>query len=144
MINIAHSQLFLEYLSSSEESFTGFFNWTATYRDDSDIRVPYGWFEAKDRPLAYPPKWSDMNAVWKSIPFNKTKFIKALPHTPESFRKLAERPKLVIWVASHCQTTSKREFYVKKLSRYIQVSIPFVSHIEETRGFLSAISRKQP
>ena len=73
--------------------------------------------------MAFPPKWNDMTAVWKSNPFNKSEFLKALPHFPKPFRKLAERPKLVVWVVSHCETHSRREFYVKKLRRHIQVRI---------------------
>ena len=100
-----------------------FFNWTATYRDDSDLQRPYGWIEPKEKPFIYAPKWKEVSAHWKEHPFDKVEYIKTLPQTPESFRKLAERPKLVAWIVSNCHSNSNREDYVKELRKYIPVGI---------------------
>jgi hypothetical protein len=37
------------------EKFKGFFNWTMTYRKDSDIQRPYGWAAPKSWPWHYAP-----------------------------------------------------------------------------------------
>jgi len=74
------------------------FNWTMTYRRDSDIYHPYGRVEK----------------VLKS------------PSSPssKSSRKLSPsvpKPKLVAWVVSNCYTHSNRESYVLELENYIPV-----------------------
>ena len=37
--------------------------------------------------------------------------------------KLKDKSKLIVWPVSHCNTASKREEYVEKLSKYVQVDI---------------------
>ena len=37
--------------------------------------------------------------------------------------KLKDKSKLIVWPVSHCKTRSKREEYVEKLSKYVQVDI---------------------
>ena len=37
------------------EKFKNFFNWTMTYRRDSDIYRPYGWIAPKNWKWHYPP-----------------------------------------------------------------------------------------
>jgi hypothetical protein len=37
------------------EKFQGFFNWTMTFRKDSDIHRPYGWAAPKSWPWHYAP-----------------------------------------------------------------------------------------
>lgn len=76
--------------------YNDFYNWTASYRHDSDIFIPY--FSVKKLP-------------------NKMKI---------TFGKILEakdRKKMVVWFVSHCRTLSKREQYVKELSKYINVDI---------------------
>ena len=101
---------------------TDFFNWTSTYRDDSDLRLPYGWIEPIDRPFPYVPNWEETAMHWKTHPFNKTEFVRTLPQRPKTFLNLADRPGRVAWVVSNCQTSSKRERYVHELGKYIPVS----------------------
>ncbi|CAC5416384.1 E2.4.1.214 [Mytilus coruscus] len=70
------------------------FNWTKSYRKDSDGFSPYAFLRKKlENPVTN----------YTSIFMNKTKNI--------------------AWVVSHCQTQSKREAYVKELSKYIDVDI---------------------
>ncbi|CAC5410829.1 FUT-1 [Mytilus coruscus] len=70
------------------------FNWTLTYRKDSEGFSPYALLR---KHLHSPVK------NYTSIYMNKTKNI--------------------AWVVSRCRTPSKREAYVKELSKYIDVDI---------------------
>ena len=73
----------------------GQFNWTMSYRLDSDIVLPYGEVRKLSKPLPRP----DYHAVAKS------------------------KTKLVAWMVSHCNTHSRREDYVYQLQKYIPVDI---------------------
>lgn len=74
-----------------------YFNLTATYRTDSDIVISYGKVIRRDVPLAN----SD----------------------PELKVDLRFKTKPIAWFVSNCFTQSKREIYVKELTRFIQVDI---------------------
>lgn len=78
--------------------FEGYFNWTMTYRFDSDIPLSYGRIKA----LSKPSKMQHASSVIKS--HNKTN-------------------NLVAWMVSHCQTDSRREDYVKELKLHIGIDI---------------------
>ncbi|XP_013395623.1 alpha-(1,3)-fucosyltransferase C [Lingula anatina] len=70
------------------------FNWTMTYRQDSDIPIQYGSIMRREKPMK------------------------------RDFVDVAKRKsKLVAWFTSHCQTFSRREDYVKELQKYIPVDI---------------------
>ena len=70
------------------------FNWTMTYRPDSDITMYYG--EIEEREDIFPKNHL-------SIAKSKTKS--------------------VAWLVSHCDTASKREQYVAELAKHIPVNI---------------------
>ena len=74
------------------------FNWTMTYRDDSDIPFKYGEISPKQ----------------KSSKKMATKNYTAI---------LSSKSRDVAWIVSHCTTHSKREAYVQELSRYVAVDI---------------------
>lgn len=67
------------------------FNWTMTYRRDSDVQLLYG----RIKPL--------MNPL---INYRK--------------KKKKKKKKLVAWMVSHCETHGRREDYVKVLQRYVK------------------------
>ena len=96
----------------------GFFNWTMTFRWDSDVPRPYGWFEEIDKNKASPfyPHKTDH---W--IPYDEQKFRHSLPSRPQSFHDLARRPGKIAWIVSNCDTDSKREDYVFHLRKYLEV-----------------------
>ena len=71
----------------------GFFNWTITFKTDSDFHFPYGSY------VRLPP---DENV-------------------PTLIDYAASKSKFVLWAVSHCGTI--REKYVKKLLNYINVDI---------------------
>ena len=77
------------------QNFEYVFNWTMTYRRDSDIFYPYG--RIKKRTKKLPVK-------------NYT----------DIYRK---KKKGIIWFVSHCNTSSRREDYAKELSKYIDIDI---------------------
>ncbi|KAH6926653.1 hypothetical protein HPB50_020852 [Hyalomma asiaticum] len=69
------------------------FNWTMTYRRDSDVYVPYGRLLPRDASAACPNR--DLKALWESK--NKT----------------------AVWVVSNCFTDGGREDFVAELRKYI-------------------------
>lgn len=102
-----------------------FWNYTMTYRTDSDVPMPYGFIAPKvDRIHG-----GDLRAVqilqteWP-VDFNATDFIKnVLPNKGADFFKAADKPKKVAWVASRCKSNSHREEFVQELKKYIEVDV---------------------
>ncbi|CAG7816625.1 unnamed protein product [Allacma fusca] len=83
------------YFSPRLQSFGNLFNWTMTYRSDSDIHLPYGKFQKLEKP----------------IPVNGTEH-------------LAKRKKLVSLVLSNCNDVpSKRLRLIKELQKYVKVDV---------------------
>ncbi|XP_013410328.1 galactoside 3(4)-L-fucosyltransferase [Lingula anatina] len=78
----------------NKEMLFNSFNWTFTYKRNSDVFTPYGMIIKRDEPLTR----------------NFSEIIKA-------------KKKLVAWVVSDCTTRSRREEYVAELSKYINVDI---------------------
>ncbi|KAK4287389.1 hypothetical protein Pmani_039537 [Petrolisthes manimaculis] len=73
--------------------YNNVFNWTFTYRRDSDVVLPYG--EVM--------RLQHRDNSWDNIDFAQGK------------------TKLAAWIASNCITTSRRESLVKELQEYIPV-----------------------
>ncbi|KAK7788582.1 hypothetical protein R5R35_013315 [Gryllus longicercus] len=104
--------------ASSYEYMGGVFNWTMTYRLDSDIVRPYGQLS----PLGDTPSPAQ---GWLAVP--------AAPIAPSAAALEAhnssdapgegERKALVAWLVSHCRTPSRREDYVRALSQHIDVDV---------------------
>jgi alpha-1,3-fucosyltransferase len=94
---------------------SGFFNWTMTYRHDSDIPRPYGWIrtlEEESRTIYPPPQRETWPIVYKE---NRA--------IPKEYQHLAKRPGKVAWIVSHCDTPSRRMEYALELAKYIPVNI---------------------
>ena len=70
------------------------FNWSMTYRTDSDVQQPYGTLETLETPIE-----KDYNKLF----LHKTKF--------------------AVWIVSHCATHSKREDFVREMQKYVFVDI---------------------
>ena len=77
------------------QNFEYVFNWTMTFRQDSDIFYPYGRVIEKS-----------------SIPPAK--------NYSEIFKR---KKKSIVWFVSHCKTKSKREAYAEELKKYIDLDI---------------------
>ncbi|XP_013418459.1 glycoprotein 3-alpha-L-fucosyltransferase A-like [Lingula anatina] len=74
--------------------WAGMFNWTMTYRLDSDIFAPWHFPRKRDNVLV------------------------------KNFTDIALRKsKTVAWFVSHCASSSRRESYVKEMQKYIDVDI---------------------
>ncbi len=98
-------------------AISGFFNWTMTYRSDSDIPRPYGWIERNNVPKSYAPWREKPKPKW--LPYDEAEFKESLKFRNSSFLARAQRPKLVAWIVSNCHTSSRREDYVKLLQKEI-------------------------
>ena len=109
-----------------------FFNWTMTYRQDSDVPRPYGFFQPRSELATgqnrgnthyyYPIQWTRQQEPF--VDYDIDHFIQhVLPQKPQTFHQLAERPKKVAWIVSRCESPSRREDYVAELSKYIPVDI---------------------
>ena len=102
-------------------NYNDFFNWTMSYRIDSDIHKPYGSFELKSETTntagALPQIHRDGHwpVVWDGNIANKNNTsLMNLSH-------LAQRPNKVAWIVSNCRSSSKREEFVKELKKHIRV-----------------------
>jgi len=121
-----HRQRFVYYQMESPDydwntydakAYNNFFNWTMTYRHDSDILRLYGWFQKKDEVRVAPQILRDVSEWPKQYQPRAP-----IQITPE-LQRLAKRPKKVAWIVSHCNVSSKREMYVEQLQKYVDVDI---------------------
>lgn len=103
-------------------SFDDFFNWTMTYRLDSDFPSPYGSMDLKNN-----NKLSDDQSA--GFDFRKigmkdyaipTNLSDSIEITTSKFQR---KKSLVAWMVSNCYTASRREAYVFELQKYIQVDV---------------------
>lgn len=83
-----------------------YFNWTMTFRLDSDIPLIYG----RIRPAEEPAPTSFEQVTDSIQQARLTSFASG-------------KTKLVAWMVSHCETDGRREDYVRQLKRYIDVDI---------------------
>jgi alpha-1,3-fucosyltransferase len=89
-------------------NMVNFFNWTMSYRLNSDIPLSYGRIEPKE---TAPKTEEDTSNMIKAI------------HLTSAKNYAAKKTHLVAWMASHCKTPGLRETYVRKLSKFISVDI---------------------
>lgn len=85
--------------------WNNFFNWTMTYRTDSDFRFAYG---KVDQVKAHPVEESTLDQLIQSFGV-------------ENSHLASGKSKPVAWFVSNCETQSQREKYAKQLQKYIQV-----------------------
>ena len=88
------SEAFTENMAYASHPWKSSFNWTMTYRPDSDIKMLYG--EIAER--------EDI------LPKNHLSIAKS-------------KTKSVAWLVSHCNTVNRREQYVAELAKHIPVDI---------------------
>lgn len=89
-----------------------FFNWTMTYRMDSDVPLLYGRIIRKEN---MPPLTQEEVSHFRQIAQNTSR-------PPPNAGKHKSK-KLIAWMVSHCNTHGQRENYVKELINYIDVDI---------------------
>jgi alpha-1,3-fucosyltransferase len=90
------------------KTLNNYFNWTMSYRHNSDIQFLYG------RILPGP-----------SAPRTRAETQKLIKATHRSSAKnyAANKVHLVAWMATHCESPSLRETYVRQLSKFIPVDV---------------------
>lgn len=97
-----------------------FYNWTMSYRLDSDIRRPYGRIrDVLTQKIISPPVNPDSAVPWRKT--NGTKY----NVSREELEIIKEKSQIAAWFVSHCDTRSKRETLVKELQRHFEVIIIF-------------------
>ena len=86
-----------------------YFNWTMTYRMDSDIvnRDSYG-MTTPIHPIR--PNYPDIGRKWK----NESKPLMV---------NVKQKTKMIAWFVSNCKSQSKREDYIHQLRRFIDVDV---------------------
>ena len=93
-------------LTFYSSQYDNFFNWTITYRRDSDFRNQYGSIEKLKEP---PFQDEKLNNHIRQFGFENSVISQ-------------NKTKKIAWFVSHCETKSEREKYVDQLKKYIQVS----------------------
>ncbi|BFZ05977.1 hypothetical protein BsWGS_09015 [Bradybaena similaris] len=84
------------------EAWHGLFNWTMSYRYDSEFWHGYVRSARRVQPVANEIRVEN-EKMWREL--------------------FSKKEKLVAWFVSNCDTNSRRERYVRKLSKYIPVDI---------------------
>ena len=97
------------------EKFGDYFNWTMTYRRDSDFHRPYGWVAPKDWKWHYAAS-GNSSIDWSKYPMPTSSI-------SQTISKNVTNKKPVAWLVSNCHTRSQRENYVANLSHYINVDV---------------------
>lgn len=88
---------YVQLTNLSMPYFKNYFNWTMTYRNDSDIPMPYGAIiprEYVNNEMAHGKNYS---AIYRS------------------------KTKSALWIVSHCHTTSNREKYVDAMANHTTI-----------------------
>lgn len=111
--------------SYSSPIYNYFWNYTMTYRRDSDVIRPYGYFVLKQHQSngGIPKSVKQPQVAWP-IDYNEADFVSnILPTKGSFFRGRAKKPRKIAWVASNCQTKSRRESFVIELQKYIDIDV---------------------
>lgn len=87
----------------------GLFNWTMTYRLDSDVVQPYGWVQPTGS-FSIRPEQQEINKEMQLAVGRKRK-------------STMKKTKLVAWFVSNCQSKSRRERYANALAKHIQIDV---------------------
>lgn len=88
----------------------GFYNWTMTYRLDSDIPRPYRLVVDRSTNKTVGPS-SDPR--WIEPPPDERFHV--------DYKIFTQKKRMVAWFVSHCNTVSKREDLARYLNNYVQV-----------------------
>jgi len=94
------------------DHMAGFFNWTISYRWDSDIVFPYSWFSPVNE--SYVPMKPDPDTL---------KRLKAETASPGAVNYAKNKTKLAAWFVSNCDNHSARDEFVKFLKTFIEVDV---------------------
>jgi alpha-1,3-fucosyltransferase len=90
------------------KTLKNYFNWTMSYTSNSDIKFLFG----RILPGPSAPKTR-----------TETRELIEATHLPSAKNYAANKVHVVAWMASHCETPSLRETYVRQLGKFIPVHI---------------------
>ncbi len=90
-----------------------FFNWTWSYRQDSDFFSPIAF-------LSHRNDQERLDRIQSLIGLDRPN---KLPHHNDYLDLITKKNKLVFWVVSNCNTRSKREHLVERMKEYIPVDV---------------------
>ena len=99
--------------------YDGFFNWSMTYRNDTDIPLIYGLIKRKN---AVPELFLNDDIPIAPLPINRASILSRNTNwhvIKETYNR--NKSAVVAWMASHCPTHGNREGYIRQLRRYIRV-----------------------
>ncbi|XP_046330902.2 glycoprotein 3-alpha-L-fucosyltransferase A-like [Haliotis rufescens] len=94
--------LWARHMNLYNEHWKDTFNWTMDYREDADVRAPYGYFE-RDKNGMFHKRTVSLSKNYTNI--------------------LASKKGVVAWLVSNCHTMSLRHKYVAELNKYVRVDI---------------------
>ncbi|XP_053374080.1 alpha-(1,3)-fucosyltransferase C-like [Mercenaria mercenaria] len=125
-LNIESPQ-YLQQTRIGNPFFNDFFNWTMTYRQDSDIPYLYGTVLPrsydKSEYLSKAEKVSgalDIKNYHDKYNITDRRTDRDKKNYSAIFRK---KKKSSVWFVSHCGTASKRELYISKMKKFTDVDI---------------------
>jgi alpha-1,3-fucosyltransferase len=112
----------------------GYFNWTMTYRRDSDIflRDSYGSLVAKTsfnnntRAARYNYQKNSLSDNFHYEKIEITEEIERMEFTKKELdlkKNFRRKSKMITWFVGHCVTPILREKYVQELSQYVPIDI---------------------
>jgi alpha-1,3-fucosyltransferase len=93
--------------------FENFFNWTMTYRMDSDVRLLYGRIHPKpSAPKTIEETEARIRESTHQLMLNRRKH-----------NRRRNKKKLVVAMISHCTTDGQREKYIRQLRKHIVIDV---------------------
>ena len=99
-----------QYLYMDIHKLNGIFNWTMTYRQDSDFYLPYGRFHK----IKTHPEGEELKKYIKEFGLKN----QHLARTGKNVTSLR-----AAWFVSHCATQARREKFVKSMQNYMDVDV---------------------
>ncbi|KAG7158173.1 alpha-(1,3)-fucosyltransferase C-like [Homarus americanus] len=123
--NLTNSQSMQNLIDERWFSKEGFFNWSYTYHRDSDLLLLYGGLESLrgERDPTRPGLIDISGPTYKDYITALDGGDQLMDDPNHDWPSFFTRPKMLIWMVSHCSTHSGREFYVKKLQEYLPVDV---------------------
>ncbi|XP_053386289.1 alpha-(1,3)-fucosyltransferase fut-5-like [Mercenaria mercenaria] len=121
------SPVYLRYTNVGNKRFHNYFNWTMTYRMDSDIPYVYGSVIPNKTNKENVIQSIEINNNFRNIDINtsfgETVFSNYTGGVNKNYSDIfRQKTETALWFVSHCSTSSKREVYASELAKYTNVT----------------------
>ncbi|XP_045178836.2 alpha-(1,3)-fucosyltransferase fut-5-like [Mercenaria mercenaria] len=121
------SPIYLRFTNPYEKRVHNYFNWTMTYRIDSDIPYVYGSVIPNKVDKNYVIQSIEINNNFRNIGMNASLDEKVISNYTGDVNKnysdiFRQKTETALWFVSHCRTPSKREVYASELAKYTNVT----------------------